>query len=238
MDWSCTHSEERLSDLLDASLPPAEAAAYRLHVAECARCAKLVARVGGLVTEMHQSALVEESPQLVGKILDATLGPRKPKLAAQGWFGWVPMLWQPRFAIGILTAAASLLIVVNAVGSSPARTSLNPVNLARSANRQAHLTYARGVKFVNDLRVVYEIQSRLSSQPESISEPISIPAPSPSGEPQPLQEKPKDSNGPREKSQAIPHPIRRNPLGIAEMAIMLAAQSDGNSLYGVLRSPL
>jgi hypothetical protein len=238
MDWNCAYTEERLSDLLDASLLPGEAAAYRAHAAECAHCAKLVAQVGGLVTRMQQSALVEESPQLVGKILDATLGPRKPKRASRGWFGWVPVLWQPRFAIGILTAAASLVIVVNAIGSSPVRTSLNPVNLTRSANRQAHLTYARGVKFVNDLRVVYEIQSRLSSQPESISEPTSIPASPPSGEPQPLQEKQKNSNGPREKSQTIPQPIRRNPRGSAEMAIMIATGSDKNSLYGVLRRPL
>jgi hypothetical protein len=238
MDWNCTHTEERLSDLLDASLLPVDAAAYRLHAAECAHCANLVAQVGGLVTRMRQSAFVEESPQLVGKILDATLGPRKPKLASRGWFGWAPVLWQPRFAIGMLTAAASLVIVVNAVGSSPVRSGLNPVNLARSANRQAHLTYARGVKFVNDLRVVYEIQSRLSSQPESISEPISSPAPPPSGEPQPLQEKQNKSNAPREKSQTIPHPIRRTPRGSAEMAIMIAIRSDENSRYGVFRRPL
>ncbi|MDE3109956.1 MAG: hypothetical protein KGL02_08445, partial [Acidobacteriota bacterium] len=40
---------------------------------------------------------------------------------------------------------------------------LNPANWVREGNRQAHLTYARGEKFVNDLRVVYEIRAMLAS---------------------------------------------------------------------------
>jgi TFIIF-interacting CTD phosphatase-like protein len=33
--------------------------------------------------------------------------------------------------------------------------------IARNADRQAHLVFARSAKFVSDLRVVYEIQTRL-----------------------------------------------------------------------------
>jgi hypothetical protein len=89
---------------------------------------------------------------------------------------------------------------------------------------------------VNDLRVVYEIQSRLSSQPESMSEPISVPATKPSGEPQPGQQQP--STAPHEKSQTIPHSNRRDGSGGAEMAIMLPKAFPSGSSFDALRSSL
>lgn len=238
MDWNCTLTEERLSDLLDASLLPDEAAAYSTHAAGCARCTKLVAQVGGLVTRMQQSALVEEPPQLVRKILDATLGPRKQTQASQGWSGWLSAIWQPRFAMGIATAAASLVIVAHAVGFPAGKTGMNPLNLVRGANRQAHLTYAHGVKFVNDLRVVYEIQSRLSSQPESLSEPVSVPLTNPSSKPRPGHEQQQPSNDPHEKSQTVPHSTRRDAYPGAELAVMFTNSSSENPFNSALRSLL
>ena len=45
----------------------------------------------------------------------------------------------------------------------PKLADLRPANVYRNADRQVHLVYARSVKYVSDLRVVYEIQSRLRS---------------------------------------------------------------------------
>ena len=180
MNWNCTLTEERLSDFLDGALLPEEAAAFSAHAAGCASCTKLVAQVNGLVSRMQQTPLVEAPPQLARKILEATLGPRKQNPASAGWFGWLHAILEPRFAMGIVTVAASVVIVFHAAAASTSKTNLNPFNLVRDANRQVHLTYARGAKFVNTLRVVYEIQSRLTSQPESMSEPISVPTAKPS----------------------------------------------------------
>jgi anti-sigma factor RsiW len=238
MDWNCTLTEERLSDFLEATLSPAEAAAFSKHVDACDRCSKLVGQVSALVNQMQQSALIEEPPQLARRILDATLGPQKQKPVSQGWFAWVPAILQPRFAMGIVTVAASVLIVFHAAGSPAARTSLSPANLVRGANRQVHLTYAKGAKFVNDLRVVYEIQSRLSSQPDSMSEPISTPAAKPSVGPQPGQEDRQPSTEPHEKSQTVPHSNRRDGRGVAELAIMLPNPFSINSSNSALRSSL
>jgi hypothetical protein len=198
MDWNCTLTEERLSDLLDASLLPDEAAAYSAHAAGCARCAKLVAQVGGLVTRMQRSALVEEPPELVGKILDATLGPRKQTRVSPGWSGWLSAIWQPRFAMGLVTAAASLVIVAHALGSAAGK-------------------------------------SRLSSQPESFSEPISVPAAKPSLKPEPGQEQQQPSNDPHEKSQTVPHSIRRDARAVVELAVMLPDSFSENWQTGALR---
>jgi hypothetical protein len=61
----------------------------------------------------------------------------------------------------------------------PTLADLNPVNLYRSADRQAHLAYAKGSKFVGDLRVVYEIKSRLEPS-EQESTPQKAPPAQPS----------------------------------------------------------
>ncbi len=205
MDRNCTFTEERLSDYLDGKLSPAEAAEFSAHTAGCASCAQTVALVGGLVSRMHKVELLEEPPHLVAKILDATLGPRTQKEGWKRWFEWVPILWQPRFAMGLATVAALLVVISYTAGLTPAKlkkADLSPTSVLRSANRQAHLTYARGAKFVNDLRVVYEIQSKLQPEPEPL--PVSNPAPAPNQE---HNSQPPNST-PQQKSQTAPLPSR------------------------------
>lgn len=216
MDWNCVLTEERLSDHLDGLLSPDEAAAFAAHVAGCEQCGKLVAQVGGLVNSIQRLESLEAPPQMVTKILDATLGPRTQKQSWGRWFTWIPVLWQPRFTMGVATVVATLLIVVYTSGFSPTKLKkmdLNPASMFRAANRQAHLTYARSAKFVNDLRVVYEIQSRL--QPESEQEPSATPAPAPE------QNKQQPSTDPQEKSQTAPHPGHTQARGGAMFAVML-----------------
>jgi hypothetical protein len=69
-----------------------------------------------------------------------------------------------------------LLILLTASGISlrkPKLADLSPVNVYRNVDRQAHLVYARSTKFVSDLRVVYEIQSRLNKDNELPTTPES-----------------------------------------------------------------
>jgi hypothetical protein len=238
MDWNCTQTQERLSDFLDGALLPEEAAAFKAHAAGCADCTKLAAQVGGLVSRMQRIESLEAPPLLAGKILKATLGPRKQREVATSWSDWVGAIWQPRFAMGIVTVAASFVIVFHAAASSASRSSMNPGNLVRGANRQVHLTYARGAKFVNNLRVVYEIESRLTSQPESMSEPISAPTPAPSARPQPEQAPQQPSPEPREKSQTIPHSSRHGAHSGTELAMMLATDTTESASDLAPRSPL
>ena len=185
-DWNCALTEERLSDYLDGILSPAEAAAFSAHASGCDACGKLVAQVGGLVKQMRALDALEMPPQLIPKILASTLGPRTQTAGWQRWFAWVPQLWQPRFAMGVVTVAATVAIILYTSGMSPAKlkkADLSPANVFRTANRQVHLTYARSAKFVNDLRVVYEIQTRL--QPDAQPSPSIAPAPAPQQNSQP-----------------------------------------------------
>jgi len=66
-----------------------------------------------------------------------------------------------------MSVAATLVLVVTATGFNwrhPKLADLKPATIYRNADRSAHLAYASGVKFVNDLRVVNEIQSRLREE--------------------------------------------------------------------------
>jgi hypothetical protein len=203
MNWNCTTTEERLTDYLDGALAPEEAAAFSSHTAGCADCAGMVAQVAALVSGMQQIEPLDAPVHLTAKILDATLGPRTRTSDWRKWFYWTSALWQPRFGMGLATVAASLAILFHALVPAGRRVTLadlNPMAIARSTNRQVHLTYAHGVKFISDLRVVYEIESRLGPQPERVASPANQPDPPP----------PTD---PHEKSQTVPHTNHRDTTG-------------------------
>jgi len=226
MNWNCTKTEERLSDVLDGALPPEEQAACSAHSAACARCTGLVAEVGGLVVQLRQIPLVEEPPFLASKIIAVTHQATAQEADARRWFAWLPRIWQMRFAMGVATVIASFFIVFHAVGT-PRGIALSPVSLYQNANRHVHLTYARGVKFVNDLRVVYVIQSRLASEPEPTTEPVSQPESKP-------EQHPPDSN-----ARPIPRPspdTNRKTADIRELAILVVGGGPGTSWRGSLRS--
>jgi len=196
MEWNCTLTEDRLSDYLDGTLSGEEAAAFEAHAATCAKCAKLVADVRGLVTQMQKLEPLAAPPMLVTRIVNATIGPQKQSAGWKNVLAWRPAVLQPRFALGLVTVAATILILMYTAGFTPTRwkhADLSPATVLRTANRQAHLTFAKSAKFVNDLRVVYEIQTRL--QPET--QPQSAPAVPP--------QNPSPAN-PQDRSQTSPHP--------------------------------
>jgi anti-sigma factor RsiW len=167
MTWTCEQTEARLSDYLDGVLTGAEQMAFDAHVDGCERCAPMVASVSHLLSGLHSMEQLEAPPRLVYSILDKTLGPRE-----SGWravLGWVRGVGSVRFAYGALSLAATLMIFVTASGFNwrhPKMADLQPANIYRRADSRAHLVYARGTKFVNDLRVVSEIQSRMRDDRE------------------------------------------------------------------------
>ncbi len=66
----------------------------------------------------------------------------------------------------------------------PKLADLAPATIYHNADRQAHLIYARSTKFVSDLRVVYEIQSRMNENEQNpTSREESVPQTSPRKDP-------------------------------------------------------
>jgi hypothetical protein len=165
MTWTCEQTEARLSEYLDGLLTPDERYAFDMHVNACEHCVPLVASVSHLLTDLRSMEQLEPPPQLITSILNQTIGPRKTSKGWRGAFGWLSGLASPRFAYSAVSIAASMAILLAASGISlrkPKLADFYPGNIARSVDRQAHLAYAHTTKFVSDLRVVYEIQSRLN----------------------------------------------------------------------------
>jgi anti-sigma factor RsiW len=187
MTWTCENIEARLSDYLDGLLSPAERREFETHANSCENCAQMVASLSHMLSGLHSIEQIETPPQLVYSILNATLGPREAKKGWRGAFGWLTGLASPRFAYSAISVAATLMILLAASGFSfrkPKLADLSPATVYRNANSKAHIAYAHTTKFVSDLRVVYEIQSRLNKDNELPTAPEStVPQSSPGKSP-------------------------------------------------------
>ncbi|HUO35095.1 MAG TPA: zf-HC2 domain-containing protein [Candidatus Acidoferrum sp.] len=218
MAWDCPQIEERLSDWLEGRLSPEDARDFSAHLSACAQCQQLVDGVRGLVNSMSRLEMVPEPPGLTRKILDATIGPRVKVGFWERWTGWTAAQLRPRLAMGAVTMAAVAVIAFQVSGVKAARfrhVDLNPISYFHTANRQAHLVYSRSVRFVNDLRVVYEIESRLQPAPEaSPIEPPALP------EEQPAQ----PGTNPQQKSENDKHRDRSQIRTAALVAMLSPAE--------------
>jgi hypothetical protein len=155
--------ENIASDYLEGQLDRGRREQVEAHLAECAACRELLADVRAAIELCRTAEELEPAPWLISKILLATLGERKPtvkeRLAAL-----VRPPAQPRFAYAVAMAVFSFSIIVNAAGINLRNLTLedlNPRTWIFRANRTGHLLLGRAEKFYYDLRVVYEIESRL-----------------------------------------------------------------------------
>jgi anti-sigma factor RsiW len=167
MTWTCDQIEARLSDYLEGVLNTAEVAEFEAHAKGCAECAPLVANVRSLLGQMQSMSAVVVPPLLVYSILDRTLGPREKVTTWQAIRNFVRGMATPKFAYGTASVMATCFIVLSASGLSlrkPKLADLHPASMYRNVDRSAHLAYARTVKYVSDMRVVYEIQSKLRQE--------------------------------------------------------------------------
>lgn len=197
MNWDCSQLERVLDDYLEGRLAGAELAAAEAHAHACPRCAEW-ADARRATLWLHQVEDLQTPPGLETRILAQTLAPLPEEtlwaLFDRGW----RLLLQPRFALGLAVSVISLSLILNSFGVSlrdVRAADFNPVNIYLTLDRQAHLTYARGVRFVNDLRLVYEIRSRLEElrpapEPETTAPPAETP-----GQPAPQKgKKPQNSS--------------------------------------------
>src|SRR5437667_12186062 len=166
MNWTCEQTEARLSDYLDGLFQPEEQSAFNHHVKTCERCAPLVAAGARALGSLYALEPVDAPAQLGRAILTATLG-------APNWRNlrrWLKSLQSPRFVYSLASVAATIVVILAASGFSfrkPKLADLAPATIYRKTNSAAHLAYGHAVKVVSDLRVVYEIQTRLNENDQN-----------------------------------------------------------------------
>jgi putative zinc finger protein len=154
--------ENLASDYLEGLLEPAAKAGVEAHLRDCAACRDLLGDLRRVVELCHSAEELEPAPWLISKILQATIGQRKPTLREQLATFFRPAV-QPRVAYAVAMAVFSFSIIINAARIDLRNLTLqdlNPRTWVYRADRAGHLLYARAEKFYYDLRVVYEIESR------------------------------------------------------------------------------
>ena len=154
--------ENLASDYLEGLLEAPQKTAVETHLAGCTACRELLQDLSHVMELCRAAEDLEPKPWLISKIIQATVGERKPTWGQRLAEFFRPVL-QPRVAYPIAMTVFTFSILVNAAGvnlRSLEWQDLNPRTWVSRVTRQGHLMEARAEKFYFDLRVVYEIESR------------------------------------------------------------------------------
>jgi Putative zinc-finger len=174
----CTQFEARLSEALDGTLSGPVLHEFQAHAAACADCGPMLSAAQAGMSWLKSLPEVEPPRNLVRNILIATSGaeaaaPARP--VTSRWLdplrGWMRPLGpvfsavrQPRFALSVGMAFFSIMVLLNAAGlhvSSLRAADLRPSAVQENLSRTYDETTARAVKYYENIRFVYEIESRV-----------------------------------------------------------------------------
>lgn len=175
----CAEFERTLSDALDEKLDAQTLEGFQSHARSCSVCGPLLTEADAGRRWLKSLEDVEPSARLIENILVATSGLDTSRLGAARRVGsqvtWIERFrdWarsafapafavarQPRFAMSFGMAFFSLSISLSLAGVK--LTDLRHVDLRPSAvKRNYYETSGRVVKYYENIRFVYEIESRV-----------------------------------------------------------------------------
>jgi hypothetical protein len=161
---TCADFEILLCDYMDGSLDPRQRRELEEHRDSCALCRELAWDVTAAVGFMERVSEVEPPPELLTKItFEIPTGGVK-----RGWrswaFGWLQPVLQPRFAMGMAMTILSFSMLGRLAGIEVRQlkpSDLHPVAVWTALDNKVHRTWERAVKYYENLRLVYEVQTRL-----------------------------------------------------------------------------
>jgi hypothetical protein len=175
----CSQFEALLSEAIDGQLSGARKQIFEAHARVCAVCGPLIA--DALAGQKWLSSLAEVEPpaHLLHNILASTSGISSARLLAntpeqratgfgerarQWWDSFVTptaaFVRQPRFVMSFGMIFFSFSLALSAAGVKP--SDMSSISLKPSAlKRTYYTTQGRVVKFYENIRLVYEIESRV-----------------------------------------------------------------------------
>jgi hypothetical protein len=168
MRLECQEIEDYFSDYLDNALQPGLMDQVREHLHSCPSCLDLLNEVKRTLAFCEEMPPLEPPARLIEQILIKTSG----KVQTLSWMDYLrdlfrPFYASPRFATGVGLAAVSVGLVLNSLGIDFSRISqlrlsdLTPKALYRNVEHSVNLAYDNGVRRLNDLKLLYEIQQRI-----------------------------------------------------------------------------
>ena len=232
----CNEFETLLFDALDQKLSEGQQERFRAHARVCGKCGPMFAEVEAGQHWLKSLAEVESPANLVNEILAATTGIQSYRLQApaaaehRASLGervreWADSLFapvwgtvrQPRFAMSFGMAFFSLSVALSVAGVKP--TDIKSADLSRSGLRRTYYTTtARVVKYYENIRLVYEIESKVQ-EIKKVTRPAGSKEDkarerehknNTSGQPEPRQER----NYSRDENQPVLASGPQNPLAV------------------------
>jgi len=177
---NCADVETLICDYLDGTLAAERKSAVEGHLAQCPACAELARDSAAAVEFMERAADVEPPPELITRILfDAPWNKdrTRPKGARSWMAGILSPILQPRFAMGMAMTILSLALLVRFV--APVRqlrmSDLEPAEVWAGIEDRAYRAWGRTVKFYDNLKFVYQIQTTLREWQQQGEDPQSAP---------------------------------------------------------------
>ncbi len=192
----CHEFDGLVSDALDGVLTGVRLDTFHTHARTCSVCGPLFAEVEAGRNWLKDLTEVEPPVSLVNNILASTTGVDTQRLrvnvsAPQPRIGWIERaqawasgamqpIWgtvrQPRFAMSFGMAFFALSVALSVLGVKPA--DLRQISLRPSAIRHTYYnTQARVVRYYENIRFVYEVESRVRELKRTVT-----PAERPSGD--------------------------------------------------------
>jgi anti-sigma factor RsiW len=166
---NCADLEILLCDYLDGTLAPAARTEVEQHLAGCANCAEMAQDVSAAVGFIGRAAEVEPPPALLTRILFELPSAHHARARQPGGLrrfvqGWLQPVLQPRFAMGFAMTILSFSLLGRFAGISTRQLTLDdlrPAKIWQAVDDKLYRSWQRTVKFYEDLRFVYEIQTQL-----------------------------------------------------------------------------
>jgi len=159
---TCADLDVLICDYVDGTLDAAQKAEVESHLADCVLCAEMARDASAAVGFMQRAAEVEPPPELVTRILfDAPWRKGANPTGAHRWINAIlsPFL-QPRYVMGMAMSILSLSLLFNSVRQLQPQD-YEPAKVWAGMEDRAVRTWARTVKFYDNLKVVYQMQTLL-----------------------------------------------------------------------------
>ncbi|HWC18409.1 MAG TPA: zf-HC2 domain-containing protein [Terriglobales bacterium] len=176
---TCAEFDALLTDALDGELSVASKQRFDLHRQQCATCGPLFEEAFAGMNWLNALGQVEPPVNLVHNILAATSTQTSATLAATPKRGWKERLStvaddllapvravmrQPRVVMTAAMALFSITLTLNLIGvklSDIRHIDLRPSAIKQNATMKYYETSSRVVKYYENIRLVYEVESRL-----------------------------------------------------------------------------
>ena len=194
----CDEWESLIADALDGTLSAADAAAFTRHQNECPLCTQMLKETQqGKAWMGYLTAEPEVPADLLHKILARTSGTQQPGVVAPAMSlparpTWrrvglpaVRQVFEPRLMMTAAMAFFSIALTLNLTGIKVTQlraVDFQPSRLRATLTRQYYSTNEQVTKYYENLRLVYEMESRVRELRRSTE---AEPAPSPRETPKP-----------------------------------------------------